>query len=170
MVLAVSTRGLAVPCARGAGLFATTRVAARKSVGTQLVTQQSNFFATSAEDRKKNRPVSPHVMIYSFPLAAVSSITTRITGSLLTVGLYGISYGALLGADMPAFMSMLGSSGIGPFVKFSVAFPLIYHYVAGMRHFYWERKPEGLDPETQKNSSIAIYGVAGALSLVLSVV
>ena len=35
---------------------------------------------------KTGRPVSPHVEIYAFPIVALSSITTRITGVALTVG------------------------------------------------------------------------------------
>ena len=37
---------------------------------------------------KKGRPVSPHVTIYKFPLAAISSITNRVTGCVLSVGMY----------------------------------------------------------------------------------
>ena len=33
-----------------------------------------------------NRPTSPHVMIYAFPTVAISSITMRICGVLLSVG------------------------------------------------------------------------------------
>lgn len=35
----------------------------------------------------KNRPISPHVSIYKFPLPAISSITHRITGVSLTAGI-----------------------------------------------------------------------------------
>ncbi len=35
---------------------------------------------------KKGRPVSPHVTIYKFPPAALSSITNRVTGVVLTGG------------------------------------------------------------------------------------
>ena len=33
-----------------------------------------------------NRPTSPHVMIYAFPTVAISSITMRICGVLLSIG------------------------------------------------------------------------------------
>ena len=36
--------------------------------------------------KKTGRPVSPHVTIYAFPMAAVSSITNRVTGVALSVG------------------------------------------------------------------------------------
>lgn len=37
---------------------------------------------------KLGRPVSPHVTIYKFPPAALSSITNRVTGCVLTGGKY----------------------------------------------------------------------------------
>lgn len=36
---------------------------------------------------KKGRPVSPHVTIYKFPVAAISSITNRVTGVVLSGGM-----------------------------------------------------------------------------------
>jgi hypothetical protein len=38
------------------------------------------------QQSKKGRPVSPHVTIYKFPPAAISSITNRVTGVMLTSG------------------------------------------------------------------------------------
>ncbi len=37
---------------------------------------------------KKGRPVSPHVTIYKFPVTAISSITNRVTGIALSIGLF----------------------------------------------------------------------------------
>lgn len=56
------------------------------------LSQLNNFRSLSTEasyteqQMKKGRPVSPHVTIYKFPLAAISSITIRVTGVLLSVG------------------------------------------------------------------------------------
>lgn len=41
--------------------------------------------AYTARMEKTGRPISPHVTIYAFPMAAISSITNRVTG----VALYG---------------------------------------------------------------------------------
>ncbi len=116
--LAVATRSLALPIARRGVLLAP-----RATVG------HAAHFATA----NKERPVSPHVLIYDWPLAAISSITTRITGGLLSVGIYGIAFGSLAGADMAGVMSVLGSSAVGPLVKLGVAFPLAYHFMGATR-------------------------------------
>ena len=91
----------------------------------------------------KGLPVSPHVTIYAFPVVALSSITVRITGVLLSVGCTGIAGGALVGADVPAMMSTLGDMGaLGYLAKFSVAFPVSYHFLGGCRHAVWDHMPE----------------------------
>jgi len=153
-------RSLAANCAQRNVL-----TAARKPVATQLM--QVTDLSTYDSGKKFDRPTSPHLLIYSWPLAAIASVTTRITGALLTVGVYGIGLGSLVGADMPAVMACLGASSIGPLVKLSVAFPLTYHFVGGARHFYWEKYPENLNVDTQRMSSMALFGISGAASFLL---
>lgn len=36
----------------------------------------------------------------------------------------------------------IGSSAIGPLAKIAVSFPLIYHYLGGVRHIVWDKQPE----------------------------
>merc|ERR1719223_1193039 len=40
--------------------------------------------------KKTQRPVSPHVTIYAFPITALTSITNRVTGVALSVGAVGL--------------------------------------------------------------------------------
>lgn len=49
--------------------------------------QVENELSYSEKQDKKGRPVSPHVSIYAFPPTALSSITHRVTGSALFVGM-----------------------------------------------------------------------------------
>ena len=102
--------------------------------------------------------------IYAWPIAAISSVTHRITGGALTCGLYAIGVGALIGSDVSVFASSLGASALGPVIKFSVTFPLSYHFLGGLRHVYWEKRPEGLNPDIQRQSAYACFGLAGAVS------
>ena len=39
-----------------------------------------------------NRPISPHLQIYKLPLTAIISISHRLTGVFLSVGLIGLVY------------------------------------------------------------------------------
>lgn len=82
------------------------------------------------------RPVSPHLTIYKFPVAAISSISTRITGVAMTAGVAGIGGLALVGADVPAVVAAFQTScpALVPVAKACVAFPLSYHYLSALRH------------------------------------
>lgn len=51
-----------------------------------FVSSNINNGSYSEEQAKKGRPISPHVNIYKFPPAALTSITNRVTGVLLSVG------------------------------------------------------------------------------------
>ena len=120
----------------------------------------------SREQIKKNRPVSPHLMIYAWPMAAISSVTMRITGVTLSLGMYFVGMGALVGADMSSTMAALGASGLGPLIKFGVSFSGVYHSACAYRHLYWEKKPDGLNPQSQTQSSIALFAGSGLLGVI----
>lgn len=51
------------------------------------------------------------------------------------MGLAGISVLALGGVDVAGVMSSIGSSSLGAPAKVLFAFPLVYHYGGGLRHF-----------------------------------
>ncbi len=51
----------------------------------------------SAADKRKQRPISPHVQIFKFPLPAMVSIATRFTGVGLTAGVAATGVACLLG-------------------------------------------------------------------------
>jgi len=113
----------------------------------------------------KGLPVSPHVTIYAFPVVALSSITVRITGVLLSVGCTGIAGGALVGADVPAMMSTLGDMGaLGYLAKFSVAFPVSYHFLGGCRHAVWDHMPEYVQNGAVEQASWALFGGSAVLT------
>merc|ERR1712216_721809 len=119
------------------------------------------------------RPTSPHVIptaiggegfIYELPPVAWSSIVNRGTGVMLSVGMTGIGAMALVGADVPGVMSGIGNSGVGFIFKFSVCFPLTYHYIAGIRYAMWDAKPESLTNDGVEKPTYAVVGSATALS------
>jgi succinate dehydrogenase (ubiquinone) cytochrome b560 subunit len=119
---------------------------------------------------KTGRPVSPHVTIYQFPIAALTSIANRVTGVALSVGAAGIASVELINGSGSAMHLMQDIASAGPVVagvaKFSVAFPLVYHYFGGMRHLAWDHFPD----VTLSNIGVekASYMLAGS-SLVVSV-
>jgi len=105
-------------------------------------------------------------------MAAITSIMNRITGVALSVGVTGIGALALVGFDVPSVMSSVGSiTVIGQLAKFSVGFPLVYHYLGGVRHLIWDKMPEStLTNEEVSKASYALLGSATALSVILAFV
>ena len=45
-----------------------------------------------------------------------------------------------------------------------VSFPLVYHYLAGLRHFVWDFTPSYLENEGVHKTSIILVGSATAIS------
>lgn len=117
----------------------------------------------------KGRPISPHVSIYAFPVTAISSILIRVTGVALTGGVLGISAAAAVGADVPALIdSVQAYPAMTPMTKFVVAFPLVYHYLGGVRHLVWDHMPTLLTTKQVVPTSMGILGGATVVSLALS--
>ena len=153
----------------GRAMLGRTALAARPQTPAQAIVARGLAEKTYSERMAaKGRPVSPHVSIYAFPMVALSSITVRITGCLLTVGCSGVAAASLVGADVPGLMVALGNSDLGPLAKFSVSFPLIYHFLGGVRHTVWDYYPEAVQNASVEQASYALFGVATAASVGLS--
>lgn len=110
--------------------------------------------------QKVNRPISPHVTIYSQPIPGISSITNRVTGVMMTIGLFGAGSVAMInGCDLPSTIHAFKASvpALVPIAKIIVSFPLIYHFLAGLRHLYWDATAKMLDlPAAELSSKILI--------------
>lgn len=75
-----------------------------------------------------------------------------------------------MGYDGGALLSSLGASAVGPVVKFTAAFPLVYHYLASVRHTLWDLKPELVQNNKVEQSSYILFAASGALSIAAAVV
>ena len=127
-----------------------------------------NRTGVNSSGAKVERPVSPHVTIYSQPIPAVSSITNRVSGVLLSVGMYGGGLYALMGScDLPAAIHTFQSSApaLVPVVKAIVAWPLVYHTLAGVRHLYWDYTAAGMDLAAVELSSKALIASSVLLAI-----
>jgi succinate dehydrogenase cytochrome b556 subunit len=100
-------------------------------------TDTTSSTPTTGSHMRTDRPISPHVTIYSQPIIAVSSITNRVTGVVMSVGVIGVSLAALGGAcDVPLYLETVKTTvpALMPILKGLVGFPLVYHTFAGIRH------------------------------------
>ncbi len=88
----------------------------------------------------------------------------------LPLGAFGIGAAALAGVDVAASIQSLHTSMplMIPVAKTLIAFPLTYHYIAGLRHLYWDSTAEGLDLKSVDASSKVV--VASSVLVTLGLV
>jgi succinate dehydrogenase / fumarate reductase, cytochrome b subunit len=116
-----------------------------------------------------NRPTSPHLQAYKLPLTGIISISHRITGVMLSVGLvitvYMISAVAGGSASFADMQNIMGSWLIKP-LYWGFIYALFFHMCHGVRHLIWDAG-QSFDKETLNRyalieliSSIALTFVA----------
>jgi len=89
----------------------------------------------------QQRPLSPHLQIYSRQITSVMSIMHRATGVFLALGAFALMAWLLACAGDPdsfaAFQSLAGSM-LGKIALFAFAGALVYHFLNGIRHLLWD--------------------------------
>ena len=94
-----------------------------------------------AEVKRVERPLSPHLQIYRIQMTAVSSILTRITGNALIVGVMLAVWWLLAAATSAEYFAVANAVATGWFgdlVFTGSALAVWYHYLAGLRHLYFD--------------------------------
>lgn len=100
-----------------------------------------------ADVKRAARPLSPHLQIYRPQLTAITSILTRITGNALIVGILLAVWWLLAAATGPghfATADAVATSWFGDLVFTLSLWAVWYHYLAGLRHLYFDAG-HGLD-------------------------
>src|ERR1700730_2552273 len=87
------------------------------------------------------RPLSPHLSIYSPLINMVMSILHRITGSALYVGTLLLAawlIGVAMGEKQYAFVNGLFGHPLGKLILFGYTWALFHHMLGGVRHLIWD--------------------------------
>ena len=85
----------------------------------------------------RKRPVNLDLRTIHFPLAALASITHRVSGVIVFLGIFGLLY--LLDRSLSTEAGFNSLAALGPFAKFvlwGVLSALAFHTVAGVRHLF----------------------------------
>ena len=110
--------------------------------------------------------ISPHVTIYTFPVTAISSILTRVSGAYLS-GLFiagGIS--KLVNKDKYLYDKYNNlNSNLKTAFHYTIIFPSVYHTYGGLRHFIWDKYPKLLTNKSVPKSSYLLFGLTGVSSI-----
>ncbi|MDJ0712572.1 MAG: succinate dehydrogenase, cytochrome b556 subunit [Woeseiaceae bacterium] len=88
-----------------------------------------------------DRPLSPHLSVYRWPVTMVTSILHRATGVGMAVGfivLVAWLFDAASGPDVyDAFLS-LATSTVGKLLLIAWSWAFFYHLCNGIRHLVWD--------------------------------
>ncbi len=113
------------------------------------------------------RPTSPHLQVYKLPLTGLVSITHRITGVLLSLGLVLVVWllsvlvsGQQAYADMQAIMSLM----VFKVMYWGFIYALFFHLCHGIRHLLWDA---GLSFEHAKLNQYVLIELAASWLLTL---
>ncbi|HVY18437.1 MAG TPA: succinate dehydrogenase, cytochrome b556 subunit [Rhodopila sp.] len=124
--------------------------------------------ARNTDGKLVNRPLSPHLQIYRWPISMALSILHRATGIALGVGTLLLTWWLVAAATSPqAFDAAQGFIGspIGLLLLFGWSVALIFHFFSGIRHLAWDLG-YGFEAPHYDNSGKAVL-IATAVAVVL---
>ena len=117
---------------------------------------------------QRNRPLSPHLMIYRLPLTGIFSITHRMTGVVLAMGLiiYVASFFIILHSNEAylELQSFLDYTVIRIGIWFFV-YALFFHLCHGIRHLIWD-VGKGFEVDDMDRNAIIELALSFILTLI----
>lgn len=114
-----------------------------------------------------NRPLSPHLQVYRLPLTGIISITHRMTGVMLSMGLIFFVYIiSAVGSGQQSYLDMQGVVDFWLFklVYWGFVYALFFHLCHGVRHLIWDA---GETFEKATLDQYAVYELIASLVLTL---
>lgn len=121
----------------------------------------------------KNRPRSPHLSIYRWPITMVISITHRITGIALYFGMVlFVTWLAALACGVETFRTInrIFGSSLGLCVLFLYTLAGVHHTVGSIRHLIWDLKPHLLDKEKANVTAWVTICISVSVTLIIWIV
>jgi succinate dehydrogenase / fumarate reductase, cytochrome b subunit len=97
--------------------------------------------AHSGRGARPNRPLSPHLQIYSPLINMVMSIVHRLTGAALYFGTLLLAWWLIAAAVGPDYFNYVESwfaTWFGKLVLIGYTWALLHHMLGGLRHFLWD--------------------------------
>ena len=125
--------------------------------------------STGTAPKARPRPLSPHLDIYRFTLTMAMSITHRIAGVGLYIGVLLMAWFLLAASvDAPTYavFSAFINSIIGRLVLFGFTWALFHHLCGGVRHILMETGGYGLD-DPQREQFAAAHLAGGIVLTIL---
>ncbi len=113
------------------------------------------------------RPLSPHLQIYRWPLTMATSILHRASGVGLGIGTLLLAWwlvAAAAGPDYFALVQGLLGSWLGRLIMLGFSWALFYHMCNGIRHLAWDLG-HGFEKASARNASVIVMVASVVLTL-----
>jgi succinate dehydrogenase / fumarate reductase cytochrome b subunit len=120
-----------------------------------------------AVTKTSERPLSPHIQIYRWPMPMVMSILHRITGAGLYFGTLLMAWWLIAAGSGPNAYAKMGgfiNSAFGRLILFGYTWALIHHMLGGIRHLIWDT---GHGFGQQEREGLAVATLVGSITLTL---
>lgn len=114
-----------------------------------------------------NRPISPHLQIYKLPLTGIISITHRMTGVALAIGLLVFAYSFFaIASGSDAYLSLQSwlENPLLQLGRWLFIYALFFHLCHGIRHLIWDL---GLSFDKEQMNKYAAIELVASLLLTL---
>jgi succinate dehydrogenase / fumarate reductase cytochrome b subunit len=111
------------------------------------------------------RPLSPHLMIYRWPVTMIMSIVHRITGGGLYFGTLLVAWWLIAAAAGPnayAIFATFMNSYLGRLFLLGYTWALLHHMLGGVRHLIWDA---GHGFSAAERERLALATAIGSVSL-----
>jgi len=125
-----------------------------------------------AETRQAERPLSPHLQIYRWPVTMAVSILHRITGAALYFGTLLLLWWLIAAASSDRAFDIVQAvfaNWLVQLVLFGFSWALIHHALGGIRHLIWDTG-YGLDLRTAERLAWANIVASVVLTILLWIV
>ncbi len=127
------------------------------------------MLARSSEGKLVQRPLSPHLQVYKWPVSMALSIGHRISGVGLAIGTLLMTWWLVAAAlSDGAFAAVQGvlSSVIGVLALMAWTAALIFHLFSGIRHLMWDIGL-GFDDRSYRTSGWTVVVAVVAATLIV---
>ena len=117
----------------------------------------------------QERPLSPHLQVYRPQITSVMSILHRATGVVLALGALVLAGWLVAAASSPgAFESLQAvlASVPGQVALFAFSACLVYHFLNGIRHLFWDAG-HGFSIPKAYASGYAVLGLSVVITAAL---
>jgi succinate dehydrogenase / fumarate reductase cytochrome b subunit len=117
----------------------------------------------------RERPLSPHLLVYRWQIGNSLSILHRLTGVALALGLLALCFWLMSLAGGPetyAAAARMFASPLGLLVLVGWTFAFLYHLLNGVRHLFWDI---GVGFERTQRHASGWFVVLGSILLTLGV-